>query len=121
MKRSLEFIVAVAIGIVLAQMLDVFPFSTKGDRRFLLYSIQRELQVGQTKTEIDEVIQTHQAPFLHRIDSDQQILLRVDTGAANSVLLTVALSDGNLRSSRIRGEDGPEEIFHDAPPDIATK
>lgn len=118
MKRAIEMATAIALGVVCAQLLDVFPFSSKSDRRFLVYSIQRQLRAGQSRADVEAVIKTHMAPFLHRHELEDGILLRADTGLSNAVLLRATFEDGRLVSARIRGEDGPHERFDDAPPDI---
>ena len=46
------------------------------------------------------------------------MIIRVDTGLANSYLLSIEFRYGHLYAARIRGEDGPHESFPDAPADL---
>ncbi len=121
MKRIPETAALILIGIVLAQLLDLVLFSSKPERRFLLYSIQRELHDRLPLVDVEEIVQRHKAPFIHEYRKDDSITLRVDTGFTDSAVLSITFTDGHLTSARIRGEDGPHERFEDAPPDIGTK
>ena len=118
MKRPYSELICFAIGIAVTVILQGFVFDDHSERRFTLYNLQRELHAGMSPAQVESVISRHSAPFVHRVIANDMVFLRVDFRAAQSCLLSISFRNGVLASSRIRGEDGPHEVFSDAPPDI---
>lgn len=73
------------------------------------------------QSEAEMVVNRKASQYLHKRAVTNGLILRVDTGLANSCLLYIQFNNGRLMSARIRGEDGPHEVFIDAPSDIVEK
>ena len=116
MKKNIEIFLAIILGASLISLLGT-PFSVK-ERRFTIYNIMKELDVGINKNQINLIISRHNTPFLHRTDVNQDIILRVDLGIFDSCLLSIKMKQNKLVSASIRGEDGPQDYFQDAPQDL---
>ena len=111
MKKKITIIAA----LIVIAALFVNPFS---GRKQTLYNIAKELSFGMTQEQVNSVIDKYDESYLHRHESQDRIILRVNLGITDSCLLSIRLTKGKLTSARIRGEDGPHETFSDAPPDI---
>ena len=116
MKSILEDSACFAIGITLAFAL-MHVFDANRERRFVLYHIRNELEIGMSKTRVEDILERHQTSFIHKYESEKGIGLRVDVGIANSYFLSMAFSEGSLKRAEFSTEDGP---YHpkDAPPNL---
>jgi hypothetical protein len=118
MRNSLRKLLGFAAIFATVLLLGVFLSEMHADRRYTIYNVRRELRAGMTRDEVQDIVSHHNASFLYKYATADRVILRVDTGLANSYLLSITFRDDRLLSAKIRGEDGPHEIFHDAPPDI---
>ena len=116
MKKILENSAFFAMGITLAFAM-MYIFDANRERRFVLYNIRNELEMGMSKARADEILERHQTPFIHKYDTENGISLRVDVGFSKSYFLSMEFSDEGLRKAKFSTEDGP---YHpkDAPPNL---
>jgi len=107
--------------LVLGALLGVTVVDTlinrDADRRFTIYNIMRELKRSATRQEVEAIIQRHDAPYLNKHADERGISLWVHLGF-KTCGLTISFSNNLLEHASIRGEDGPHDLFKDAPPDI---
>jgi len=90
-------------------------------RRLALYQILQELRPGITRTEVEAVLSRHHAWHIDRFaNSADRLTLVTSLGGGRSCILTLRFSDERLNSARIRGENGPGDVFPDAPADLAS-
>lgn len=116
MKPQLEKWIYMALGVVFT-LIFLSVADSNRERRFVLYHIRNELTKEMSRNEVEEILERHQTSFIHRYETKNVIILRVDVGIARSYLLTIGFSDGKLNGAGFATEDGP---YHpkDAPPNL---
>jgi hypothetical protein len=67
---------------------------------------------------VEMVIDHHMRPYLHRRDSQSMISIWTEVSAADYLSLTINFKNGRLVSTLMVGEDNPQDVFPDQPPDI---
>lgn len=117
MKRILENLSVFAFGVTLALAM-VYILDVNWERRFTLYHIRNELKKDISKAEVEEIINRHQASFIKRIETEKGFNLMVHLGMADSLSLVLAFSDEKLKTAALIGEDSPQDVPKDAPPNI---
>lgn len=117
MKKFLENLTCFFVGITFALLL-VYILDVNWERRFTLYHIRNELRKDLSKTEVEEIINRHQASFVTRFENEKEIILRIHLGMADSLSLILDFADGKLKSARLAGEDHPKDVPADAPPNL---
>ena len=71
-----------------------------------------------TRAEVEAVIGRHDAPYIEKSGSGASTRLTVRMGGLNWLYLEIRFSGGGLSSARFAGEDSPEDVPDDAPPNI---
>lgn len=107
------FFLGIFFTLVFLHILDI-----NWERRFTLYHIRNELRKEMPRAEAEEIINRHQAPFINKRVSEKGINLTVHLGMADSLSLWIEFSDGRVVRTNLRGEDNPQDVPRDAPPDI---
>jgi hypothetical protein len=107
-------------GAVVAYIGEQTFSSPKEERRFLVYAIARDLRLGMARAEVAAVIERHRAPYLDLSEEPGVVRVRVNISSARSCQLTLGFSDERLTYMRIRGENGPDDRFPDAPADMGS-
>jgi len=108
----------VALGVGGALALRDIILDRDADRRFALYNIRRELRKDMSRTEVESIIGRHDAPFIRKHMQDNSISLSVMLGGINSLYLAMEFSEGKLIKAYFGGEDNPQDVPGDAPPNI---
>ena len=93
-------------------------FSGAADRRFVLYSVMKELRMDMSRTEIEGIVARHDAPFVERRQSNDRLTLSVWLSAMKVLFLTITFSEQKLVRAEFAGGDSPSDIPHDAPSPI---
>jgi hypothetical protein len=70
-----------------------------------------------SRGEVEKLLNNHQTSFVHKIETENGINLRVDVGIAKSYLLFIGFSDGKLNKAIFATEDCPCPPY-DAPQNI---
>jgi hypothetical protein len=87
--------------------------------------MMKEFKKDMPRSEVLAIIEKHQKPFVHKSSnqiSEETISLWVYYFAfVKSCHLIIEFNNNKLYMAKIRGEDGPHEVFKDAPPDILLK
>jgi hypothetical protein len=87
--------------------------------------MMKEFKKDMPRSEVLAIIEKHQKPFVHKSSnqiSEETISLWVYYFAfVKSCHLIIEFNNNKLYMAKIRGEDGPHEVFKDAPPDILPK
>ena len=122
--RSLATALGVTALIALGTIIGIGiagGLSSHGERRYVLYGIQRELKGGMPRSDVLAIVEKHDHDSFVTRSSEEQLIVWVSLGGAQYCGLIVSFENSQLVSSQIRGEDGPEERFDDAPPDIGQE
>jgi hypothetical protein len=117
MKKILENLTYLAIGITFTFLL-IYVLDLNWERRFTLYHIRNELKKDISKAEVEEIINRHRTTFIERIETKEGICLLVHLGMADSLSLNLTFSENKLKSAVLAGEDHPQDVPTDAPPNL---
>jgi hypothetical protein len=116
-EKILENCACLFLGVFLT-FVFLYICDINWERRFTLYHIRNELRKEMPRAEAEEIINRHQAPFINKRVLEKGINLTVHLGMADNLSLWVEFSDDKVVRTNLRGEDNPQDVPRDAPPDI---
>ncbi len=108
----------VALGVGYAWMFSEVFLNRHADRRFTLYNIVRELRKDMPRPEVEAIMSRHDAPFIRKHITGDQVNLSVSLGGRDYLFLIIDFVDGKLTKAYFIGEDNPWDIPTDAPAKI---
>ena len=85
------------------------------ERRFILYSIIRELKPGMAKSEAEAVVQRHQAPFIDYHETPNGMVVGVRLLPIKYLDLYMHFDQDKLVNAGLITDDGPDNLPRDAP------
>lgn len=111
--------VGLVTGLVIAAIF-VFALDITWQNRFPLYNVRNQLYLGINRQEVDRIVEKNCGWGVNVIRSDEtQLVMYAKVGLmADSITLTMDFADDSLVSAKIVGEDNPQDIPRDAPPDL---
>jgi hypothetical protein len=122
--KNKKIIHSIICGIILISLIS---YSCRPNDCQVLYDIMKELKPNMSRKEVLSIIEKHYKTYIHKSYmpsevNDETISLWVYYFAfIKSCHLIIDFNDNKLYMAKIRGEDGPHEVFKDAPPDILLK
>ncbi len=117
-RRFLGELSLLAVGAALGVFGRDYFFDRHADRRFALYGILRELRKGTSRGEVEAIVSRHDAPFIQKHSDEKTVELSVRTGMINMLYLVIKFSGDKLETARLAGEDNPQDVPQDAPPNV---
>jgi hypothetical protein len=95
-----------------------FLFSGSADRRFVLYSVMKELRKDMSRGEIEGIVSRHATPFVERHESNNTLSLSVWLSVMKTLTLKINFAEQKLARAEFVGIDSPSDIPRDAPSPI---
>ena len=95
-----------------------FLFSGSADRRFVLYSVMKELRKDMSRGEIEGIVSRHATPFVERHERNNTLSLSVWLSAMKTLTLKLNFAEQKLARAEFVGIDSPSDIPRDAPSPI---
>ena len=95
-----------------------FLFSGSADRRFVLYSVMKELRKDMSRGEIEGIVSRHVTPFVERHERINTLSLSVWLSAMKTLTLKLNFAEQKLARAEFVGIDSPSDIPRDAPSPI---
>lgn len=95
-----------------------FLFSGSADRRFVLYSVMKELRKDMSRSQIEDIVSRHSTPFVERHERNNTLALSVWLSAMKTLTLKINFAEQKLARAEFVGIDSPSDIPRDAPSPI---
>ena len=95
-----------------------FLFSGSADRRFVLYSVMKELRKDMSRSEAEGIVSRHTTPFVERHERNDTLSLSVWLSAMKTLTLNLNFAEQKLARAEFVGIDSPSDIPRDAPSPI---
>lgn len=112
-------LVGLVTGLIIAAIFG-FALDITWQNRFPLYNVRNRLYRGINIQEVDRIVEKNCGWGVNVIRCDEtQLVMYAKVGfMADSITLTMDFADDSLVSAKIVGEDNPQDIPRDAPPDL---
>jgi hypothetical protein len=107
------------LGIV-ASVITFFVLDITWQRRYTLYNVRNQLYLGMSRGEVDNIVAKNLNFQISVIANDNSTLtMYTPLGVmADSLTLQMKFQEDRLIGAKIVGEDHPQDIPTDAPPDL---
>jgi hypothetical protein len=95
-----------------------FLFSGSADRRFVLYNVMKELRKDMARSDVEDIVDRHYAPFVERRDWNDNLALSVWLSAMRTLTISITFEEEKLARAEFFGIDSPSDLPSDAPSPI---
>jgi hypothetical protein len=122
MKKPLDgtlLLIGFILGIV-ASFIIFFVLDISWQRRFQLYNVRNQLYLGISRGETDKIVAKNLSFRVSVLfDDESRLTMYTPVGlVADSLTLEMKFQEDKLVAAKIVGEDNPQDVPTDAPPDL---
>lgn len=112
-------LIGFVLGVVAAFVI-IFVLDITWQRRFQLYNVRNQLYLGMSRGEVDKIVAKNLSFQVSVLFDDRHTLtMYTPVGVvADSLTLEMKFQEDRLVAAKIVGEDHPQDVPTDAPPDL---
>ena len=93
-------------------------YGVDSENRLVVYELRRQIGPGTTREEIERLMTGYHHKLEHTWTGDNKLSVWTHVGFMRACFLLVELREGKVVHASIRGDQGDEDLFRDAPADF---